>query len=45
MLGKLAKLVVVLVVFGAIGIAGYALLGDLSPAPSENTQTVTLGDG
>ena len=42
MIGRLLKLVLALVVLGAIGLAGYAYLGDLAPAPSEESLTVTL---
>jgi hypothetical protein len=42
MLWRLTKLVLVLVVFGFIGLAGYAYLGDLSPVQRDVTQPVTL---
>lgn len=45
MLWRLIKFVAIIVILGAIGIAGYALVGDLTPPPSENTLSVTLDDG
>ncbi|WP_298499751.1 hypothetical protein [uncultured Maritimibacter sp.] len=42
MLARLIKFVVFVVVVGAIGIAGYALVGDLTPPASQNSLTVTL---
>ena len=42
MIGRLVKLVLVLAVLAAIGLAGFAYLGDLAPPPSEESLTVTL---
>lgn len=42
MVGRLVKFLAVLVVLGAIGLAGYAYLGDLAPAPTQESLTVTL---
>ena len=42
MIGRLVKLVVVLVVLGGIGLSVFAYLGDLAPAPSTEGLTVTL---
>lgn len=41
-MGRLVKVVLALVVLGFIGLAGYAYLGDLSPAQSTITQPVVL---
>lgn len=45
MIGRLLKFVVLLVVLGGLGLTGYAYLGDLAPAPSEHSVTVTLDAG
>ncbi len=42
MLGRVLKLVVVLVVLGLVGLSGYAFLGDLSPETAPQSLTVTL---
>lgn len=42
MFGRLIKAVLVLAILGLAGLAGYAYLADLSPAPSEVTQSVTI---
>ena len=42
MIRKLLKLVFLLAVIGAIGLAAYAWFGDLAPVPVENSLTVTL---
>jgi hypothetical protein len=42
MLWRLAKLVVLLVIVGFIGLTGYAYFGDLAPEQREVTQPVTL---
>lgn len=42
MLWRMAKLVLLLVFVGFIGLTGYAYLGDLSPEQREVTQPVTL---
>lgn len=42
MLGKLIKLVLGLAVLGAIGLAVYAQVGDLAPAPRDETLKVIL---
>lgn len=41
-MGRLFKLVFILVVLGFIGLVGYAYLGDLSPVRSDVKQPVTL---
>lgn len=41
-MGRLFKLVFILVVLGFIGLVGYAYLGNLSPVRSEVKQPVTL---
>ncbi|MGR3362821.1 MAG: hypothetical protein ACU0CY_01445 [Maritimibacter harenae] len=45
MLWRLVKFVFVVAFLGAVGIAGYALVGDLTPPPSEHSISVTLDDG
>lgn len=45
MLWRLIKIVAIVAVLGAIGIAIYALLGDLTPAATEHSVPVTLDDG
>jgi len=45
MIGRLVKFILVIVVLGAIGIAGYALVGDLSPPATQNAQPIFLEDG
>ncbi len=42
MLGRIIKLVLLLVVVGFAGLTGYAYLADLSPAQSERSLPVTL---
>lgn len=42
MLGRIFKLLFVLVVLGALGLTGYAYLADLSPVQDEVTVPVTL---
>ena len=42
MIGFLFKTIGVLLVLGAIGLTGYAYLGDLSPDQSDVVQPVTL---
>jgi hypothetical protein len=42
MLGRMVKLVFVLVVFGFIGLTGYAYLADLAPDQGQITVPVTL---
>jgi hypothetical protein len=42
MVWRLAKLVLLLVCVGFIGLTGYAYFGDLSPQQREVTQPVTL---
>lgn len=42
MIGRIIKLVVLLVVLGAIGLTGYAYLADLSPSQEQVTVPVTL---
>ena len=45
MLGRLIKIILVLVVLGFAGLAAYAFLGDLAPRPAAQSRTITLGDG
>jgi hypothetical protein len=45
MLWRLIKFVATIAVLGAIGIAGYAYVGDLTPPASEQSMTVTLDEG
>lgn len=42
MFSVLFKLTLVLVVFGGIGLVGYAYLGDLSPEQTDVVEPVTL---
>lgn len=42
MLGKLLKALGVIVILGAIGIAGYAFVGDLTPPQTDQSRKVTL---
>jgi hypothetical protein len=42
MLWRMAKLVLLLMFVGFIGLTGYAYFGDLSPEQREVTQPVTL---
>lgn len=39
---SILKFLFLLVVLAAVGIAGYAYLGDLSPSPTAQSVTVTL---
>jgi hypothetical protein len=41
-MGRLLKLLILLLVLGFIGLVGYAYLGDLSPEIKEVNQPVTL---
>lgn len=41
-MGILLKLITVLVILGAIGLVGFAYLGDLTPEQTEVTAPVTL---
>jgi hypothetical protein len=41
-MGRIIKALVVLVIFGFIGLAGYAYLGDLSPVQGEVKKPVVL---
>ncbi len=41
-MGRLLKLLVLLLVLGFVGLIGYAYLGDLSPEIKEVNQPVTL---
>jgi hypothetical protein len=41
-MGRIIKALVVLVIFGFIGLTGYAYLGDLSPVQGEITLPVVL---
>ena len=41
-MGRIIKVLVVLVIFGFIGLIGYAYLADLTPAPQEVRAPVTL---
>lgn len=42
MIGKLFKFLLVLAVLGAIGLVGYAYLGDLDPVQERVTEPVDL---
>lgn len=42
MIGRILKLVVVLVILGFMGLTGYAYLADLAPTQYEVTVPVTL---
>lgn len=42
MLGKIFKLLLFLMVLGAVALVGYAYLGDLSPDQSDMREPVTL---
>lgn len=44
-MGRIIKGIVVLALLGFVGLAGYAYLGDLSPAPHEIRVPVTLDGG
>lgn len=41
-MGRLFKFLLFLIVLGAIGVVGYAYLGDLSPAQDEVSEPVEL---
>jgi hypothetical protein len=41
-MGRIIKALVLLVIIGFIGLAGYAYLGDLSPVQGEVTKPVVL---
>lgn len=41
-MGRIIKLVLVLAVFGFLGLTGFAYLADLSPASQQVTKPVTL---
>jgi hypothetical protein len=41
-MGRIIKAIVVLVIFGFIGLTGYAYLGDLAPAQEEVKKPVVL---
>lgn len=45
MIRRLIKTLAIIAVIVVIGIAGYALIGDLSPPQVENAQPVILSDG
>lgn len=42
MLWRLISIVLVVAILGTIGIAGYTLVGELTPAPSQHSLSVTL---
>lgn len=44
-MGRIFKLIVILVVLGAIGVIGYAYLGDMSADSQQQHIEVTLPDG
>ena len=44
-MGRIIKALVVLVIFGFIGLTVYAYLGDLSPVQGEVTKPVVLNAG
>lgn len=41
-MGRIIKLVVILVIFGFIGLTGFAYLGDLTPPQAEVKKPVVL---
>ena len=41
-MGRILKTIVILVVFGFIGLTGYAYLGDLAPTQGEVKKPVVL---
>jgi len=41
-MGKMLKFIAILLVLGAIGLIGYAYLGDLTPSQSDVVEPVTL---
>lgn len=41
-MGRLFKLLAILIVLGAIGVVGYAYLGDLSPEQDDRSVPVDL---
>ncbi len=41
-MGRIIKAIVVLVIFGFIGLTGYAYLGDLAPVQGEVKKPVVL---
>ncbi len=41
-MGRIIKLVVILVIFGFIGLTGFAYLGDLTPTQTEVKKPVVL---
>ncbi|MFC3085492.1 hypothetical protein [Tabrizicola soli] len=41
-MGRIIKLVVILVIFGFIGLTGFAYLGDLTPTQTEVRKPVVL---
>ncbi|WP_374645620.1 hypothetical protein [Tabrizicola sp.] len=41
-MGRIIKLVVILVIFGFIGLTGFAYLGDLTPPQTEVKKPVVL---
>ena len=41
-MGRIIKALVVLVIFGFLGLTGYAYLGDLTPSQGEVTKPVVL---
>lgn len=42
---NLIKLLIVLLILGAIGVAGYAYLGDMAPRPAETRVPVDVNAG
>ncbi|MEQ3626708.1 MAG: hypothetical protein ABNH26_12855 [Celeribacter sp.] len=41
-MGKLIKLLLILIILGALALIGYAYVGDLTPTQTEVTEPVTL---
>ncbi|MAQ44872.1 MAG: hypothetical protein CL813_11950 [Confluentimicrobium sp.] len=41
-MGKLIKLLLILVILGGLALIGFAYLGDLTPSQTEVTEPVTL---
>lgn len=44
-MGRIFKLIVILLVLGAIGVIGFAYLGDMSPDSQEQRIDITLPGG
>ncbi|MDF1620564.1 hypothetical protein [Pseudothioclava nitratireducens] len=44
-MGRILKAIAILVILGAIGVAGYAYLGDMAPRTEEQRIEITLPGG